>query len=325
MGLRKIAVLTSGGDAPGMNACIRAVVRAGAFYGIDTIGVRNGYEGLMNGEFARLDSRSVAYIINQGGTMLYTARSQDFRTENGRQIAASRLKEKKVEGLIVIGGDGSFRGAQCLAEEQGIAVIGIPATIDNDIFGTDQCLGFDTAQNTAVEAIDKIRDTATSHNRLFLVEVMGRDSGALAVSVGIAVGAKATLVPERKTADNELFAQLRKGVVEQKKSNLIVIAEGNKTGNAYALAERVAKQFPQFDIRVSVLGHIQRGGSPSASDRILAGRLGVASVETLIDGNSQVMVGVQQGEVVKVPLNEVVTANALAGDEYLRIANILSI
>lgn len=325
MQLKKVALMTSGGDAPGMNACLRAVVRATGFYGIDIVGINNGYQGLIEGDFVELDMRSVSFILNQGGTMLFTARSGEFRTQSGRRKAIQHLEENGVDGLIVIGGDGSFRGAQKLSEESNVKVIGVPATIDNDIFGTDQCIGFDTALNTATEAIDKIRDTATSHNRLFIVEVMGRDSGALATRVGISTGAKAVLVPERKLSDDELFAQLRKGVVENKKSNIIVIAEGNTSGNAYEISTRIAEKFPQFDIRVTVLGHLQRGGSPSATDRILASRLGVAAVEGLIDGESDVMVGVEKGSICRVPLSEVVKQNGIDDDEYLRIANILSI
>lgn len=317
--------MTSGGDAPGMNACLRAVVRAAGFYGVDIIGINNGYQGLIEGDFVELDMRSVSFILNQGGTMLFTARSGEFRTEKGRRKAIQHLEENGVGGLIVIGGDGSFRGAEKLSEESNVKVIGVPATIDNDIYGTDHCIGFDTALNTATEAIDKIRDTATSHNRLFIVEVMGRDSGALATRVGISTGAKAVLVPERKLSDDELFAQLRKGVVENKKSNIIVIAEGNTSGNAYEISTRIAEKFPQFDIRVTVLGHLQRGGSPSATDRILASRLGVAAVEGLLDGDSNVMVGVQKGSICRIPLSEVVKQAGIDDDEYLRIANILSI
>ncbi|MCB0736769.1 MAG: 6-phosphofructokinase [Bacteroidetes bacterium] len=325
MKINKLAVLTSGGDAPGMNACIRAVVRTAAFYGIDVVGVENGYEGLINKEFKQLETRSVSFIINQGGTILYTARSEKFRTEEGRALAAQNLQSAGVSALVVIGGDGSFRGAQKLNEEHNIPVIGLPATIDNDIYGTDLTIGFTTALNTATEAIDKIRDTASSHNRLFLVEVMGRNSGALAVSVGIAIGAKATLVPERKTTKHELFAQLRKGVVENKKSNIIVIAEGSKLGNAYNLAKDIKEQFDQFDIRVSILGHVQRGGNPCATDRILASQLGVAAVEGLIDGKSNCMAGVQNNQLIYRSLNEVVENQGQENEEYLRIANILSI
>lgn len=324
LSLQRIAVLTSGGDAPGMNACVRAVVRAGAFYDLDVYGVFNGYDGLVNDEFKQFDSRSVSYILNQGGTMLYTARSDSFRTTDGRAQAYANCKKHHIDALVTIGGDGTFTGANVFSEEFDIPVIGIPATIDNDIYGTDYSLGYDTAVNTAIDALDKIRDTATSHNRLFLVEVMGRHAGFIALRCGIGSGAKAILIPEKTMNDGELFTLLRRGVNDNKKSNIIVVAEGNPNGGTYEIARRISAKFPQFDMRVSILGHIQRGGQPSAYDRMLAGRLGVAAIEALLDGQSGVMVGIKHKKINSIGLKEAIERKPEIDEDLLRIANILS-
>lgn len=307
-----------------MNACVRAVVRASAFYEINAHGVYAGYNGLVENDFTELDTRSVSYTINQGGTFLYTARSEEFRTGEGRERAYINLKERNIDGLITIGGDGTFTGAKIFSEKYDIPVVGVPATIDNDIYGTDNCIGFDTAVNTSVEALDKIRDTATSHNRLFLVEVMGRNAGFIALHSGIGSGAKAVLMPEKKMSDPELFSLLRKGINENKKSNIIIIAEGNPNGNSYEIAERIGRQFHQFDIRVSILGHIQRGGSPTAYDRMLASRFGLAAVEALLDGQSGIMVGIHHKDMVRIPLKDAIERKTEVNDDLLRLSSILS-
>ncbi|MBI1183811.1 6-phosphofructokinase [bacterium] len=322
--MKRIAVLTSGGDAPGMNACVRAVVRAGAYYDLEVWGVYNGYDGLVNDEFEKFDSRSVSYILSQGGTMLYTARSNAFRTVEGRQQAFENCKKHQIDGLVTIGGDGTFTGATIFSEEHNLPVVGVPATIDNDIYGSDYTIGYDTAVNTAIDALDKIRDTATSHNRLFLVEVMGRNAGFIALRSGIGSGAKAILIPEKSFSDGELFSLLRKGINENKKSNIIIVAEGNPNGSPYEIAERIKEKFTQFDIRVSILGHIQRGGKPTAYDRMLASRLGVAAVEALLDGQQGVMVGVKEKKINIVSLKDAIENKPEIDEDLLRVANILS-
>jgi 6-phosphofructokinase len=291
---------------------------------LDVCGVYNGYDGLVNNEFESFGSRSVSYILAQGGTILYTARSSVFRTVEGRAQAAKNCKENGIDGLITIGGDGTFTGAQIFSEEHSIPVVGIPGTIDNDIFGTDYTIGYDTAVNTALDALDKIRDTASSHDRLFLVEVMGRHAGFIALRCGIGSGAKAIMIPEKTMSDGELFSLLRKGVNENKRSNIIVVAEGNPNGDTYEIADRIQKKFTQFDIRVSILGHIQRGGKPSAFDRLLASRLGVAGVEALLDGQSGVMVGLKEEKVNIVSLKDAISNKPKIDEDLLRIANILS-
>lgn len=308
-----------------MNACIRAVVRSALYFNLEVFGVYNGYQGLIDADFERMSYKSVSYIINQGGTILYTARCKDFMTPEGRAKAAANLHKLAIDGLIVIGGDGSFRGANLLHKEHGIRVIGIPATIDNDIAGTDYSLGFDTASNTAMEAIDKIRDTATSHNRLFLIEVMGRDAGYIALRCGIAVGAKAVLIPEKKLQDEELFALLRKGNKSKKKSNVIVIAEGNTNGSPFELAQKIKEKYNHFDIKVSILGHIQRGGSPSVYDRSIAARMAVEAVEGLMAAKSGVMVGLLDNQLKFTAIDATVGSSNEIDNEMLRIANILSI
>ena len=301
--MRTLAVLTSGGDAPGMNAAIRAVVRLADARGVRVLGVRRGYEGLVAGEAEVLSARDVGNIIHRGGTMLGASRSAAFRTQEGRARALAVLRGHGVEGLVVIGGEGSFRGAHTLQQEGGLPVAGVPATIDNDVYGTDACIGFDTAVNTALDAIDRLRDTAESHHRVFFVEVMGRNTGFLALHVALAAGANEVLVPEIPTDLEDLVERLMTGMRQGRASNIVVVSEGDEAGGAVDIAAHVQARVP-FEVRVAVLGHIQRGGSPSARDRILGTRLGAAAVEVLLAGRSDVMVGDRGGETVHVPLSE---------------------
>lgn len=300
--MKRIGLFTSGGDAPGMNACVRAVVRSAIYNGCEVRGIQYGYEGMIQGKVVDLDARSVSNIIQRGGTILRTARSEAFFTVKGRAEAARQLREHDIEGLVAIGGDGTFKGASALIEEHGIVVVGVPGTIDNDLYGTDYTIGYDTAVNTAMEAIDKIRDTAASHDRLFYVEVMGRDSGFIALDVGISSGAEHIAVPERHTDVQELKEELE-SLKRLKSSAIIIVAEGEDEGGAFSLAEKV-KGAVGYDYRVCVLGHIQRGGRPTARDRLLASRLGVAAVETLLDGQGGVMVGEINGRNALTPLSE---------------------
>jgi len=301
MNNKTIAVMTSGGDAPGMNAAIRAVVRTAIHQNLSVFGIYEGYNGLINGEIMPLNRRSVGNIIQKGGTFLKTSRCQTFKHKSGRRRAANKLEEWNINGLIVIGGDGSFKGAHYLHEEQDVPVIGIPATIDNDIYGTDQTIGYDTAVTTALDSIDKIRDTAASHNRLFIVEVMGRDAGFIAQYVGIAGGAEEILVPERKSDLEELGENIKMWEKAGKGSSLIVVAEGDDLGNAHTIAKKVKEEFG-VESRICILGHTQRGGSPSAADRLLASRLGYYSVKKFQEGEEDVMLGWQNNEVNVVPL-----------------------
>lgn len=321
---KKIAVLTSGGDSPGMNAAIRSVVRSANYYQIDCVGVREGFNGLIEGNFTSLNSRSVKNIVNQGGTMLYSARSEGFRTTEGRKKAFEQIQKHNIDALVCIGGDGTFAGANVFNQEFGVSVIGIPGTIDNDIFGTDFTIGFDTALNTAIEAIDKIRDTATSHNRVFFVEVMGRDAGFIALHSGIASGALDILIPEKKDNIEELFNKFSKAQQMGKTSNIVVVAEGEELGSVYELAEKTKQKFPQYDIRVSVLGHIQRGGMPSCADRVLASQLGHGAVLGLMDGLSNIMVGVQSRKVVYTPIKEAIQKQNTIDKDLLNLVQILS-
>jgi 6-phosphofructokinase 1 len=268
--INNIAVLTSGGDAPGMNAAIRAVTRTALYYGKKVFGVYRGYEGMIENDIVELNTTSVKHILALGGTFLKSARSQEFRTPEGRAKAAKNLKDRNIDALVVIGGDGSFTGALKLAEEHGIKVIGVPGTIDNDLYGTDYTIGYDTATNTVIESVDKIRDTASSHNRLFLVEVMGRDTGYIAASTGLATGALSIILPEKNNTYEELFGDLRSAQANKKTSNIIMVAEGNHLGDIFEIATAVRKEFPSIDVKVTTLGHTQRGGSPSTNDRILA-------------------------------------------------------
>ena len=324
--IKKIAVLTSGGDAPGMNAAIRAVVRACTYYRIDCIGVYRGYEGLLEGDFETLTGRHVSNIISKGGTILKSARSKEFMTTEGREKAHENLKKAGVGALIVIGGDGTFTGGLKFIQEFNFPVIGIPGTIDNDIYGTDNTIGYDTALNTVVEVIDKIRDTAGSHNRLFFVEVMGRDAGFIALNTGIGAGAEEILIPEQDLGLDKLEASLTRGREKGKTSSIVVVTEGDKIGKSvFELADYIKEKYPKYDIRVSVLGHMQRGGSPSCFDRVLATRLGVAAVEFLLDRVSGVMVGVVNNEVVTVGLNKAIKLNNEIDKELLKVAEITSV
>ena len=309
-----------------MNAAIRAVVRSCAYYKLECAGIYRGYQGMIEGDIVPMRARDVHHIIQKGGTILKSARSKEFRTIEGRKKAYQSLVDHKVDALVVIGGDGSFTGGMIFSEEFNFPVIGIPGTIDNDIFGTDYTLGYDTALNTAVEVIDKIRDTASSHNRLFFVEVMGRDSGFIALNSGIGAGAEEILIPEENMGLDRLLDSLEKSRRSGKSSSLVVVAEGDKTGaNVFELANYVEKNLPQYDVRVSVLGHMQRGGSPSCFDRVLASRMGVKAVELLIDGESNKMVGVQNNEIVAVDLENAVKEHHKISPEMLRISDIMSV
>lgn len=323
--IQRIGVFTSGGDAPGMNAAIRAVVRAGIYYKKEVFGIMRGYEGMIEGDIVKLGARSVGNIIQRGGTILKSARSDAFRTPEGRQQAFNALKKEGIEALVAVGGDGTFTGLHKFFQEYNIPSVCIPGTIDNDLAGTDYTIGYDTATNTAVEAIDKIRDTALSHNRLFFVEVMGRNSGYIAINSGIAGGAAAIIIPEDNMSFDDLYAILGAGEKTSKKSNLIVVAEGSKIGGANELARKVAERSSYFDIKVTVLGHLQRGGAPTYFDRVLASRMGVAAVEGLMNGENDVMVGVRNNNVVYNKFDDVMSHNHEIDNESLRLAKILSI
>ena len=323
MDKKKLAVMTSGGDAPGMNAAIRAVVRTAIYEGHSVFGIYGGYSGLINGELMPLNRHSVSNIIQKGGTFLKTSRCETFRHESGRRRAAEMLQEWNIEGLIVIGGDGSFRGAHYLHEEQGIPVIGVPATIDNDIYGTDLTIGYDTAVTTALHSIDKIRDTATSHNRLFIVEVMGRNAGFIALEAGICGGAEEILVPERKSDLEKLGDEITNWSKSGKKSSLIVVAEGDDLGNANTIADKVKDAY-NIESHVCVLGHTQRGGSPTATDRVLASRLGHHAVKQFLDGKDDIMVGWQANELNTVPLPEAWQKKKPLDKDLMELYSILS-
>jgi 6-phosphofructokinase 1 len=323
--ITKIGVFTSGGDAPGMNAALRAVVRASIFYKKEVYGIMQGYEGMISGDIVKLGARSVGNIIQRGGTILKSARSKEFRTPEGRAKAYQNLKKHGIDALVAIGGDGTFTGLHKLYEEYAIPSICMPGTIDNDLTGTDFTIGFDTATNTAVEAIDKIRDTAISHNRLFFIEVMGRNSGYIAINAGIAGGAVATIIPEENMSLDELFAKLDEGGKTNKKSSLIVVAEGSKLGGAMELAKKFSERNNYFDIKVTILGHLQRGGSPTYFDRVLASKMGVAAVEGLLAGEKDCMVGVLNNKVVYNKFSDIIDLHHEIDSESLRIAKILSI
>lgn len=319
----KIGVLTSGGDSPGMNAAIRAVVRTGIYHGLEVYGITRGYAGMIDNDISPMSSRSVANIIQRGGTILKTARSKEFRTPEGRQIAYNNLKAVGINGLVIIGGDGSFRGAQIFSNEFDIPCIGLPGTIDKDIAGTDFTIGFDTAVNTAVQAIDKIRDTADAHDRLFIVEVMGRDAGYIALHSGIATGAENILIPESKTSLTDLVQNLTSNEKRKKLVNLVVVAEGEEFGAA-KIAEELQLRLPLSDVRVCVLGHIQRGGSPTCIDRLIASRMGYHAIECLMEGRFNVMVGIVNNRVHYTPLNHAVKAKERFNKDWLKIVKILS-
>lgn len=324
--IKKIGVLTSGGDSPGMNAAIRSVVRTCAFHNIGCVGVYRGYQGMIDGDFVELGPRSVNNIINKGGTFLKSARSAEFRTPEGRKKAYDNLVKQGVDALVVIGGDGSFTGGLIFNTEFGFPVIGIPGTIDNDIYGTSHTLGYDTALNTVVEVIDKIRDTASSHDRLFFIEVMGRDAGYIALNAGIGAGAEEILIPEIDLGLERLLDSLQKSRNSGKTSSIVVIAEGDKTGkNVFELKDYVEANFPEYDVKVSVLGHLQRGGAPSCFDRVLASRLGVKAVESLLEGKSNYMVGILEDKIQLTPLEQAIKGHTEIDKELLRVSDIMSI
>jgi 6-phosphofructokinase 1 len=320
----KIGVLTSGGDSPGMNAAIRAVVRTGIYYGLEVFGIMRGYSGIIENDIVPMHSRSVANIIQRGGTILKTARCKEFFTPEGREKAYQNLKKLGIDGLVVIGGDGSFRGADIFSREYDIPCIGLPGTIDKDIAGTDFTIGFDTAVNTAVEAIDKIRDTADAHDRLFIIEVMGRDAGYIALHSGIATGAEHILIPERKTDIEALVASLQEKERRKKLVNMVVVAEGDEFGGANEVAKVVKERMPLADTRVCILGHIQRGGSPTCLDRLIASRMGYAAVECLLEGRHNVMVGILNNRMHYTLLERAVKSKQRISEEWIQIVKILA-
>ena len=324
--IKSIGVLTSGGDAPGMNAAVRSVVRSSVYNEIECYGVYKGYQGLIDGLIKKLDARSVNNIINKGGTILKTARCNDFFQEIGRKKAYQNLKLHGIDSLIVIGGDGSFTGAMVFSKEFNIPVIGIPGTIDNDIFGTSHTIGYDTALNTVVESIDKIRDTAISHNRLFFVEVMGRDAGHIALNAGIGAGAEEILIPEENMGLERLIESLKNSQKSGKSSSIVVVAEGDKTGkNVFEIASYVENNMPEYEVRVSVLGHMQRGGAPSCFDRVLASRMGVSAVESILNKKSNLMVGIENDKIILSPLENAIKGQTEVNKNLIRVSEILSI
>ena len=324
--IKKVGVLTSGGDSPGMNAVIRSVVRTCAYHNIQCVGIYRGYQGMIEGDFKEMGARTVHNIINKGGTILKSARSKEFMTVEGRVKAHDQLVKAGIDGLVVIGGDGSFTGAEIFNKEHHFPVMGIPGTIDNDIFGTSHTLGYDTALNTVVDVIDKIRDTASSHNRLFFVEVMGRDAGHIALNAGIGAGAEEILIPEENLGLDRLLDSLKKSKASGKSSSIVVIAEGDKIGkNVFELKDYVEMNLPEYEVRVSVLGHMQRGGAPSCFDRVLASRFGVKAVESLLDGKSNFMVGMLNDKVSLTPLLKAIKGHTEIDRELLRVSDIMSI
>jgi len=322
--INRIGVFTSGGDAPGMNAAIRAVVRTCSYHDLHIYGIYRGYEGMIEGDLIRLEKGNVGNIIHRGGTVLKTARSAGFRTEEGRKKAYETLKAYDIDGLIAIGGDGTFTGAKIFFEEFGMPVVGIPGTIDNDLAGTDYTIGFDTAVNTAIEAVDRIRDTAYSHNRLFFVEVMGRQSGFIALNTGIGSGSAGILIPESMSDVDGLLERLNRMKMRNKLFSLVIVAEGNENGNAQQLANLVSERFDGFETKVAIIGHLQRGGAPSALDRMLASRMGYSAVQGLMNGESCVMTGIQKNEVKFVPLSEAIKGSKTPDPELIKMAEILS-
>lgn len=322
-----IGLLTSGGDAPGMNAAIRAVTRAAIYNGWKVKGIYRGYEGLINNEIKDLSTESVSNTIQRGGTILKTARSKEFITVEGRRKAYENMKAHGIDALIVIGGNGSLAGAQTFAHEFDLPCIGLPGTIDNDLYGTDSTIGYDTALNTILDCVDKIRDTATSHNRIFFIEVMGRDAGFLAQNSAIAAGAEAAIIPEDQTNVDQLAAFIERGIRKSKNSSIVIVSESQKDGSGGAMyyADRVKNEYPDFDVRVSILGHLQRGGVPTAYDRILSSRLGVAAIEALKDGQRNVMVGIKNNEIVYVPFNKAIKMDKPIDKELINVLQVLSI
>ena len=326
MGIIKcVGILTSGGDAPGMNAAIRAVTRSAIYNGLQVKGIYRGYKGLVTGEIQEFKTQNVSNIIQQGDTILKTARCKEFTTPEGRALAYENMRKEEIDALIVIGGDGSLTGARIFAQEYDIPCIGLPGTIDNDLYGTDTTIGYDTALNTILDAVDKIRDTATSHERLFFVEVMGRDAGFLALNGAIASGAEAAIIPEFSTEVDQLAEFIKNGFRKSKSSSIVLVAESEITGGAMALAERVKNEYPQYDVRVSILGHLQRGGRPTAHDRIIASRMGAASIDALLEGQRNVMIGIKHDEIVYVPFNKAIKNDKPIKKELVNVLNSLSI
>ena len=323
--IKCIGILTSGGDAPGMNAAIRAVTRSAIYNGLQVKGIYRGYKGLITGEIKEFKTENVSNIIQLGGTILKTARCQEFRTPEGRQIAYETMKREGIDALVVIGGDGSLTGARLLAQEFDVPCIGLPGTIDNDLYGTDTTIGYDTALNTILDAVDKIRDTATSHERLFFVEVMGRDAGFLALNGAIAAGAEAAIIPEFNTEVDQLEEFINNGFRKSKSSSIVLVAESEKTGGAMHYAERVKNEYPQYDVRVTILGHLQRGGRPTAHDRIIASRMGVASIQALMEGQRNVMIGIENDQIVYVPFAKAIKNDKPIDSELVSVLNELSI
>lgn len=323
--MKKLALFTSGGDAPGMNACLRAVVRTAIYHNLEVYGIKYGYNGMIEGDIYKMKSYSVSNIVQRGGTILKSARSAEFRTKEGREKAYRQLEKRGIEGLVAIGGDGTFTGAKIFHEEYGIPVIGAPGTIDNDLYGTDYTIGFDTAVNTALDAIDKIRDTANSHDRVFFIEVMGRDSGYIAIQSGIGGGAEMVMVPETSTSIDDVIITLKQGWNRDKTSSIVVVAEGDEEGGALVIAEKVKAKIPDKEIKVTTLGHIQRGGNPTAVDRILGSRLGVGAVEGLLAGKSNMMVGVVNDLITYTPFDDAINKEKPLNEDLIRMVNILSI
>jgi 6-phosphofructokinase 1 len=322
--IKNIGLFTSGGDSPGMNAAIRAVVRSAIYYGIGVTGIRRGFDGMIKGDMFQMDRKSVSNIIQRGGTILKTARSEHFKTKEGRKLAYDQLTANGVDALVAIGGDGTFRGAKEFGQEYNIPIVGLPGTIDNDLCGTDFTIGYDTAINTVIEAVDKIRDTAESHDRLFIVEVMGRDSGLIALRTGIAAGAEAILIPESKTDLQAVFERLESGR-KDKASKIIMLAESGDSGHAFEVGRQIKEKYPNYDTRISVLGHIQRGGAPSCMDRVLASRVGVAAVEALRDGRRNELIGLVRNEIAYTPFEHATKHIADINPDFLKIVEILSI
>ena len=323
--IKCIGILTSGGDAPGMNAAIRAVTRSAIYNGLQVKGIYRGYKGLITGEIKEFKTENVSNIIQLGGTILKTARCQEFRTPEGRQVAYETMKREGIDALVVIGGDGSLTGARLLAQEFDVPCIGLPGTIDNDLYGTDTTIGYDTALNTILDAVDKIRDTATSHERLFFVEVMGRDAGFLALNGAIAAGAEAAIIPEFNTEVDQLEEFINNGFRKSKISSIVLVAESEITGGAMHYAERVKNEYPQYDVRVTILGHLQRGGRPTAHDRIIASRMGVASIQALMEGQRNVMIGIENDQIVYVPFAKAIKNDKPIDHELVSVLNELSI
>ena len=325
MSINCIGILTSGGDAPGMNAAIRAVTRSAIFNGIRVKGIYRGYKGLVTGEIQEFRTQNVSNIIQMGGTILKTARCMEFKTPEGRKQAYENMQKEGIDALVVIGGDGSLTGARIFATEFNIPIVGLPGTIDNDLYGTDTTIGYDTALNTIMECVDKIRDTATSHERLFFIEVMGRDAGFLALNGAIAAGAEAAIIPEFNTEVDQLEEFIKNGFRKSKNSSIVLVAESEITGGAIHYAERVKNEYPQYDVRVTILGHLQRGGSPTAHDRIIASRMGVASIQALMEGQRNVMIGIENDQIVYVPFSKAIKNDKPIDRELVNVLNELSI